>query len=157
MNEIDQLLAREKIRTQLSLYCKGIDQRNWDLVRSCFGEGHKHHHGPFDGTLDEFVDFASGALKAIPVSHHSIANLIIEFGDDGKSATSEANFTAVHFIQAGAGAALSFDTGEGDTDWIVAGTYADRWVCVDGQWLIIERNAGHQWERIEPSTKKLST
>lgn len=157
MDEIQELVAHEKIKKQLYTYCKGIDTRDWALVRSCFGAGHKHIHPPFSGTLDEFVSFASENLKVIKTSHHSISNLIIDIADDGLSANTEAYFRAFHLIEASDATKLSFETGGVDTDWTVAGAYVDRWVCQDGVWLIVERNARHIWERIVPSkppTKK---
>lgn len=157
MNEIEQLLAREQIRNQLSVYCRGIDRRDWDMVRACFADEHNHKHPPFEGTLDEFIGFASTVLKTVAVSHHSIANVIVELAEDGLSASSQCNFTALHLIEAGQGGALSFDTGDGDTDWLVGGSYADEWIYRDGQWLICGRQAAHHWERIEPATKKLTT
>lgn len=151
MNDIEILLAKEKIKTQLSLYCKGIDRRDWALVRSCFGEGHHHKHGPFEGSLDEFIGFASKNLAHVKVSQHSLANFIISVSDDGLSAQSEVNFTAVHLIEAGVTADLSFTIKGQDTDWTVVGSYADQWVCDDGQWLIVKRNASQYWQRVEPA------
>lgn len=150
MNDIQTLLAKDKIKTQLSLYCKGVDQRDWDLVRSCFGDNHQHQHGAFEGSLDEFIGFASRSLSKIKISQHSLSNLMVTFSDDGLSAQSEVYFTAFHSIEGSAEWSV-FEIHGQDTDWIVAGCYEDRWVCVDDDWLIVKRNARHNWERIEPS------
>ncbi len=150
MTELEQLLEREKIRKQLYLYCKGIDERDWDLVRSCFAEEHQHQHPPFEGTLDEFIAFASHAMKFIKTTQHSISNIIVEFAEDGLSANTEANFLAAHFLEASAEKGLSFQTGEHDTDWMVHGRYVDQWVCRDGKWLIIKRNATHEIDKFVP-------
>lgn len=40
MNILEQLWAREQIRDRLHRYCKGVDRRDWPLVRSCFSDGH---------------------------------------------------------------------------------------------------------------------
>ena len=85
------------------------------------------------------------------VSQHSLANFIISVSDDGLSAQSEVNFTAVHLIEAGVTADLSFTIKGQDTDWTVVGSYADQWVCADGQWLIVKRNASQYWQRVEPA------
>ena len=149
--DLQKLVAQEKIKKQLYTYCKGIDTRDWVLVRSCFGEGHKHSHPPFVGTLDEFVSFASQNIKVIKTSHHSISNMVIDVSDDCLSASTDAYFTAFHLIEAGSATKLSFVTDDVDTDWIVAGAYSDKWICQDGNWLIVEREARHIWERIEPA------
>lgn len=151
MSELETLIAKENIKTQLCLYCKGIDRRDWSLVRSCFGEGHHHKHGPFEGTLDEFVGFASENMKHVSVSHHSLANFIITVADNGVSARSEVNFTAVHLIKASVTADLGYTIKGKDTDWSVAGRYVDDWVLEKGQWLIIKRQAYQDWQRIEPA------
>ncbi len=154
MNDIERLVAKDKIKTQLARYCKGIDTRDWAMVRSCFGEGHQHKHGPFEGTLDEFVGFASNSLSKIEVSQHSLSNFIITIGDDGLTAKSDVNFTAVHLISASITEDLTFNIVGEDTDWTVLGNYADEWVCRDGEWLIVKRVAGQHWQRVELSKKR---
>jgi len=149
VNDIEELIAKDKIKTQLAVYCRGVDQRDWSLVRSCFGEHHHHKHGPFEGTLDEFIGFASNTLSNIEVSQHSISNFIITISDDGLSAHSHANFTAVHRIDASIDEDLTFVIKGKDTDWTVAGSYADDWVCENGKWLIVKRVAQQNWQRVE--------
>lgn len=151
MNDLEKLIAKENIKTQLALYCKGIDRRDWSLVRSCFSERHHHKHGPFEGSLDEFIGFASKNLGHVKVSHHSLANFIITLGDDGTSAQSEVNFTAVHLIEASVTEDLTYTIKGQDTDWTVAGSYVDQWVLEKDQWLIIKRHAHQYWQRVEPA------
>ncbi len=151
MNQIEKLIAQDEIRATLYKYCKSIDCNDWDGVRSCFWEEHRHQHGIyFSGSLDEFIGFAKYASESFKRSRHCILNLVVEFSDDGLSATSDANFTAVHFIEGGTETEF-FDTSKGDLDWLIAGDYQDKWKYRDGQWRIIERHADHLWERLEPS------
>ena len=149
MNDIEKLIAKDKIKTQLALYCQGIDQRDWSLVRSCFGEGHHHKHGPFEGSLEDFIGFASNTISHLEVSHHSISNFIITISDDGLSASSQVNFTALHRISASVEEELTFTIKGKDTDWTVAGSYSDNWICENGKWLIIKRVAQQNWQRVE--------
>ena len=72
MGILETLWAREQIRDRLYTYCHGIDQRDWKLVRSCFGNDHHHTHGKFSGTADEFIEYASGFLKEVASSHHCL-------------------------------------------------------------------------------------
>ena len=101
MDKLETLWAREQIRDLLHTYCHGIDRRDWDLVRSCFGEDLEHSHASFAGNADEFIEFASGFLNEVAVSHHSVSNAKIEIAEDGKSAHSDANFIAFHMIEDG--------------------------------------------------------
>lgn len=151
MNDIEKLVAENTIKKQLANYCKGVDTKDWSLVRSCFGDNHEHQHGQFNGSLDEFVSFASSNMTHVSMSQHSLSNFIITINDDGLSAKSEVSFHAVHLIDASVTADLFFNIQGQDNDWIVLGSYVDQWTFKDGQWLIIKRNARHNWERIEPS------
>ena len=149
MGIAEQLWAREQIRDRLQLYCKGIDRRDWSLVRSCFADDHVHSHGAFTGSPDEFVGFARSVLEKIPATHHSITNVHIELAADGLSATTEANFVAYHLIEAGHHEGTPVPTGGKATDWIVAGRYCDRLEFRADKWLIVGRTAVHDWERFD--------
>jgi len=150
----EQLWARERIRDLLHRYCKGIDRRDWGMVRACFGDDHHHSHGGFSGTADEFVGFASTVLKTIPVTHHTIGNVHIDLADDGMSAETEANFVAYHLIEAGHSEGTPVPTHGKATDWIVAGRYCDRLERRDGNWLIVRREAVHDWERVDQAAMR---
>ena len=146
-----QLWAREQIRDLLHRYCQGIDRRDWVKVRSCFADDHVHSHGGFVGSADEFVGFASAVLGTIPATHHTIGNVHIDLADDGQSAATEANFVAYHLIEAGHFEGTPVPTGGKATDWIVAGRYCDRMERRDDAWLIVKRDAVHDWERVDPA------
>src|SRR5690554_5895575 len=98
MADVSELLAREEIRDLLHRYCKGIDRRDWTLVRSCFADDHIHKHGEYSGPPDEFIGFASAILAKVPATHHSISNVHFTFSENRKSASTEANFVAYHYI-----------------------------------------------------------
>lgn len=149
MDKAEILWAREQIRDRLHLYCKGIDRRDWVLVRSCFADDHVHNHGAYTGGADEFVSFARQVLSTIPATHHTIGNMHIDLAPDCMSAETEANFVAYHLIEAGHHEGTPVPTGGKATDWIVAGRYCDRMELRDGAWLIVRRNAVHDWERAE--------
>lgn len=147
MDIVEQLWAREQIRDLLHRYCKGIDRRDFALVRSCFADDHHHDHNGFNGSPDEFVTAAAGLLAKIPATHHSISNVEITLSDDGRSASTEANFIAYHLIEAGHDEGMPVPTLGKATDWIVAGRYLDRMELRDGKWLIVNRLGIHDWER----------
>jgi hypothetical protein len=149
---VEQIWAREQIRDRLHLYCKGIDRRDWALVRSCFADDHVHSHGGFTGSADEFVGFASGVLGPIPATHHTIGNVHIDLAANGLSAATEANFVAYHRIEAGHHDGTPVPTGGKATDWTVAGRYCDRLEKRGDTWLIVKRDAVHDWERAEVAT-----
>lgn len=155
MDIADKLWAREEIRDILHRYCKGIDRRDWDLVRACFADDHVHKHGEFEGPADEFVGFASEILKKVPATHHSISNVHIDLSEDGTKASTEANFVAYHYIEAGVPDFGPVPTGGKATDWIVAGRYCDHLEKRDGSWIIVRREAFHDWEHYEEANEAL--
>ncbi len=149
MDKLEELEAREAIRDHLHRYCKGIDRKDWPLVRSCFTDDHVHKHGDYEGPPDQFVEFASQILEKVPATHHSISNVHITFGEDGLSAETEANFVAYHYIEEGVPDFGPVPTNGKATDWIVAGRYCDRFEKRDGKWIIVRREAFHDWERYD--------
>ena len=157
MYTLEQLSAREEIRDLLHRYCKGIDRRNWTLVRSCFADDHVHKHGEYSGPPDEFIGFASQVLSCVPGTHHSISNVHINLAEDGQSAETETNFVAYHYIEPGNPNFAACNTNGNATDWIVAGRYCDRIELRDGSWIIVKREAFHDWESANEATSAAIT
>ena len=136
-----QLWLQEQVRLRLITYCKAIDQKDWKLLISCFAEGHQHQHGPYKGDAKGFVEFAQSVLTKFIFTQHSLSNVVINLSEDGLSAKSECNFSAVHRT------AVS-ESGPA-TDMIVEGQYIDEFVCVDGTWLFKKRFGDNSWVRHE--------
>ena len=150
MDKVERLGARQEIRNLLNSYCHGIDRRDWDLVRSCFGEDHEHSHQSFQGNLDEFVSFAKSFQTEVATSHHSITNAKIQISEDGKSAHCDSNFIAFHMIEAGKFPKRSLPSNGQGTHWTLAGRYIDDLKYRNGAWVIVKREAYNQWSRQEP-------
>ena len=146
----EELLTREEMRDVIVRYCRGVDRRDWNLVRTCFTADARHQHLEFIGTTDEFVGFASTVLAGIPSTLHAICG--VSFEVDADRTMSEAAFVAYHRIKGDDSKDAPFPTGGVDTDWIVAGRYVDQWRRVDDKWLIADRRAFHDWTRLEPAT-----
>ena len=157
MYTLEALSAREEIRDVLHRYCKGIDRRDWALVRSRFAADHMHKHGEYEGPPDEFIGFASDVLQCIPGTHHSISNVHINLSADGKTAETEANFVAYHYIEPGNPDFAACETHGKATDWIVAGRYCDTLKKRDGSWVIVRREAFHDWERSSEASSSAVT
>ena len=49
------LLDKQEIEEVVLRYCRGIDRRDFELVRSCYHPDARDRHGSFDGTVDEYV------------------------------------------------------------------------------------------------------
>jgi len=144
----DTLLDRALISDVIYAYCQGVDRQNWAQVEDCFTADAHHDHGSFAGDTATFIGFARDVLKQMDGTLHHIGNIRIDV--IGDTASSEASFVAYHRIRAGSDGPL--DAADVDTDWIVAGRYCDTWRNTGEGWRIQERNAIHDWTRLEPST-----
>ncbi len=155
MNQIEKLIAHEAIAQKLYQYCYSLDEKNWSALQACFAPEHVHNHGTYRGDRDGFLHFVKLAAERFQASHHSISNLVVELDEDNLTASSKAYFNAMHRIDGKKISEMYFfnnEIDEVDSDWLVAGIYEDRWVFRDNEWLIIERNAKHICERVEPVT-----
>ncbi len=57
---LQALLDKQEIEEVVLRYCRGIDRRDFDLVRACYHPDARDHHGSFDGTVEEFVAWVDG-------------------------------------------------------------------------------------------------
>jgi hypothetical protein len=77
-----QLLDKEAIRTVLSSYCRGVDRRDWDLVRSTFHPDAYDDHGSFKGTRDDLLQWLERRHgQGIEQSLHTLGQCQIDFLD----------------------------------------------------------------------------
>lgn len=142
MDLAQQQWLHQQIQERLFLYCRAVDERDWELLRSCFGPGHTHEHGPFSGDADAFVEFAKERLGEYAYTLHSLSNIMIKLSDDGLSATSVCNYASIHRTHPSEDGSM--------TDMLVQGQYHDRLVCLDGVWLFINRLGTMPWVRHDP-------
>jgi 3-phenylpropionate/cinnamic acid dioxygenase small subunit len=116
-------------------YARALDQRDWDLLRSCFVPDATFDYDgidPFHG-IDALIAVCRGALDALDASQHLLGNHAVEV--DGDEARSECYLQAQH-IRSG--------TPGGDA-YIVAGTYRDRLRRGPDGWKITDRRLAVSW------------
>src|SRR5215207_8693050 len=120
MDAVQRLIDRQEIADLLVRYTFGLDNRDWDTVRSCFTDMPLFIHpgGRVEG--DAIVDRARGALEQLDASQHLLGNVVVEV--DGDSARSTCYFQAQH---------VRVGTPGGDT-YIIAGSYTDTLVRTPG-------------------------
>jgi hypothetical protein len=143
---IDELLEQAEIRELLYRYCRGIDRRDYDLVRSCYHDGATDDHGPFTGDVDGFIDYIRSELPRFERTMHSISNVLIALeGDDltGRAARSEAYTIAFHRLRP--------SSSKPERDFIVGLRYVDRLAKRDGVWGITDRACIFEWARMDPT------
>ena len=79
---IRQLHDRAQIHDVLMRYVRGVDRRDWDLVRSCYHEDAFQDHGAYAGGVDGLMEWSQAWHENIPVTMHTISNVFIELNGD---------------------------------------------------------------------------
>jgi hypothetical protein len=130
----DDGLARQEINDILLRYCRGIDRRDRELIRSAYHRDSHDDHGNFRGSGWDFADWAIGLLgRRDQVTTHLISNVLIEV--TGATARSECYFVGVHVLGGPDGARTQE----------FHGRYLDRFERRDGRWGITRRLVVHDW------------
>lgn len=135
-----ELIARERIRDVIYRYCRGIDRRRFDLVRSCYHPDAIDLHGAYQGGVDGFIDYVERQLATYEMTQHMIGNMLIEI--DGDRARVESYVHSIHRIPPG---------GRHDVarDFWVGLRYVDDFERRD-DWRIAHRVCVLDWTRTDP-------
>lgn len=140
---VEALLAEHAIRDVIMRYCRGIDRRQFDLVRDCYHADALDEHGDFTGTVEEFIAHAATALEAFETTTHFVGNVHVELSpDDPLRARCETYVTAMHRIPPRNAAAAR--------DHVVGFRYIDDFEQREGRWRIANRICVFDWTRTDP-------
>ena len=152
---LSRLSDRCEIQDLLARYARGVDRRDWDLVRSIFHADAHDDHGEYKGGVDGFIDWVSQRHARIEQSMHFLGNCLIEFaGDD--VALVETYFIAMQRLDADAGTARTLlaqggvDTGDAAVDVDILGRYIDRVERRESTWRIARRIVAFDSIRTRP-------
>jgi SnoaL-like domain len=61
----------------LSRYARGVDRRDWNLLRSCFHEDAVDEHGLSSGNVSQFIESFAMRSGKIPEMMHPNSNILI--------------------------------------------------------------------------------
>ena len=126
---MDRLEDRAAITDQMFRYAWATDWLETDRHREVFVDDcvfASPHSGDVVG-VDAVVDWMNSALAQFEATQHLIGNIWIEF-------TGADSATAVSYVRA-----WHRYRDRDRPDMVLWGEYHDRWVAVDGRWLIKER------------------
>ncbi|MGE0415235.1 MAG: nuclear transport factor 2 family protein [Acetobacteraceae bacterium] len=155
---MDTLRLQDRIEIQdcLHRYIRGVDRKNWDLVRSAYHADAFDDHGNYKGGIDGFIDQLIKRHATIEQSMHVIGNQVIEFdGPDG--ALVETYFITHQRISPEAGdGRLPYLRGkpiaaDQAVETEVIGRYVDRMTRRDGAWRIAHRTVVFEVFRGQPA------
>ena len=129
------MTVREDVGDVILRYARGVDRRDWDLVRGCFADEATVEGSRFSGPVDEYLAMLRPGVEAFPTTMHFIGNQLVEI--DGDRASTESYAIAHHFADS-----------EGRDERIVIGVrYLDDLERRDGRWVIVHRRAVSDWVR----------
>lgn len=121
------LLDRIALTELVMRYCRGIDRRDYALVRSLYHDDAIDDHGAmFCGGPDAFVAWLPSMMAHWEATIHSIHNSV--FAIEGDHAEGEHQVTAFHRT-----------AGPDRQEYVVWGRYLDRYARRDGVWKFLHR------------------
>jgi ketosteroid isomerase-like protein len=137
-----ELLDKLEISEVLTRYARGIDRRDWDLVRSCYHEDAIDDHGMYSGDVEGFIAWVAERHSGIEQSMHFLGNTVIEL--DGDVAFAETYLTT-----------YAHETRPGSpTQYAHSGCrYVDRLERRDqGPWKLAERHVVFEFSHVQDET-----
>jgi len=133
-DDLNNIIAREKIRDCLARLARGLDRRDADMVRACYWPDATDDHGVAVSTVEEFVSWVSPGDPAMILTLHTLGQSYIEFrGDTGLA---ETHVTAYHRV----------DVGGQHRDIFLGGRYLDRMEKRDTEWRIAHHKMMYDWQ-----------
>lgn len=147
---------RYDIEQCLFRYVRGVDRKDWDLVRSAYHPDAHDDHGNYKGGIDGFIASLVKRHATIEQSMHVVGNIVIEFVGADK-ALMEAYFITYQRLSPSAGdARLAYLRGapispDQAVETEVIGRYVDRMERRDGAWRIAHRTVVFEVFRGSPA------
>lgn len=118
---------RMEIVDLVARYCRGIDRRDFELVRSLYWDDATDDHGAYYcGPPDGYVDWLPGAMEGLDCTIHAIHNSLIVI--DGDYAEGEHQVNAFHRTKA-----------PDRQELIILGRYLDKYEKRGGIWKFSHR------------------
>ena len=133
MEELTQLLDRERIRDCLSRLARGEDRRNAELIAGAYWPGAVIDLGVFSGTFEDYLNWVVPGSQEILVTQHILGQSLIDLRND--TALVETQVLAYHRV----------NTAEGERDCIISGRYLDWMDNIGGDWRIAWRTMLYDW------------
>lgn len=141
---LQRLIDREEIRDVLARYCRHVDRRDWEAVRTVYHPDATDDHGDYRGNIDGFIAWVRERHAQVAQSMHFTGNVLIEFAADDVAIV-ETYFVAFQTLgpEAGEAARKILSGGSARPDQPIQtsmfGRYLDRMERRGGPWKIARR------------------
>ena len=143
-NFVEDLWHRTRIHDALLRYCRGLDRRDFDLVRSAYHEDAFDDHGEYRGDVPGLIAWMESRHGAVEQCMHVISNCLIE--RVGDVAAVETYGTAYQRYTVPAGTSENTPTRE---QVLATVRFVDRFERRADDWRIAHRTVVFEAARIE--------
>ena len=133
---VRELWDRENIAKVPRSYSRGVDRRDWALVRACFAEDAYVDGSRASAPIDEYLAGLIPGVEYFPVTMHYMGNQMVDV--DGDTGFVESYCVAFHWKSGQAG-------GEHPENLIVGVRYHDSVVRSGDRWIIARRRVDPDW------------
>lgn len=139
MAELQALLDKQQIRELVLNYSRGVDRKDFALLRTLYAEGATDDHGGlFRGPATEYIDWLQQAMEACEMTSHSVHNHLIGL-ESATRAHGEVYVTAYQRLHGGS---------EGFAELVQGLRYLDLYEKRDGLWQFARRTLINDWTQI---------
>ena len=129
------LLDEHVVRKVMVRYARGVDDRDWELVRGCFADDAFIAGTGHSGERDHYLEQLFKGVTRYGVTMHTVGNQVIEI--DRVTARTETDLIARHFLDS-----------EGKNEALVLGVrYYDELHYDGDRWVITRRDVKRLWSR----------
>ena len=136
MTQQEHVADKQALLDVIFRYCRGIDRRDPELLRSAYHpDAIDDHGGLFCGGVEEFIAQVPIHLKPFSVTTHMVGNALFEI--DGDDAFGETYVLATH---------IPIDDPLNPV--VVSGRYLDHFQRRDGEWRILKRSTVGDWSNV---------
>ncbi|MEZ4331736.1 MAG: nuclear transport factor 2 family protein [Myxococcota bacterium] len=139
---------RAAILRQLVRYCRGVDRRDLELVRSTYHPDAYDDHGHYKGDVEGFLAFVAKEVHArFRTTMHKLGQSRIELeGDVARVET----YAICHHVVAESEVAPGPERTRDVADLVMGIRYLDRFERRGGTWRIARRALRWEWVRTDP-------
>ncbi|HZQ57097.1 MAG TPA: nuclear transport factor 2 family protein [Acidimicrobiales bacterium] len=133
---VRELWARAQVAELPMRYARGVDRRDWDLVRACFSADAFVDGTRSTGPVDDYLAELRPAVERWAATMHVMANQLVSI--EGERASMETYAVAFHWAVAPAGS-------PSPDNLIVGVRYHDEVSFLEGGWVITRRVVSGDW------------
>jgi SnoaL-like protein len=133
---VAQLRDRLEIEAVLARYFRGVDRKDFELLRSTYHDDAEDYHGLYNGDVEGLIESLRSRHETVEQSMHFLGNPTIEL--DGDRAFGETYAVVMQRL-----------SGEPPRRITIGCRYIDRFERRDGEWRIAKHVVAYEFWREE--------